>query len=138
MQFSKIIGLAAFTAAATATSLSYDEGYDNGDRSLLEVSCSDGANGLITRYGWNYQKDIPTFPYIGGVPAVAGWNSPSCGTCWKVTYGAKSIYVLGIDQGSGGFNIALAAMQDLTNGQAVQLGRIDVASEQVAVSNCKL
>lgn len=41
------------------------------------MSCSDGANGLITRYGWATQGVIPKFPYIGGAELIAGWNSPN-------------------------------------------------------------
>jgi hypothetical protein len=102
------------------------------------VSCSDGANGLITRYHWQTQGQIPRFPYIGGVQAVAGWNSPNCGTCWKLTYSGKTIYVLAVDHSAAGFNIGLDAMNALTNGNAVQYGRVDATASQVAVSNCGL
>ena len=44
---------------------------------MTAVSCSDGANGLITRYGWQNQGAIPNFPYIGGSDTVASWNSPN-------------------------------------------------------------
>jgi hypothetical protein len=100
------------------------------------VACSDGKNGLITRYGWQTQGNIPKFPNIGGAQAIAGWNSASCGTCWKLTYKGKSINVLAIDHTAAGFNIALTAMNTLTNGQAVKLGRVDATATQVAVSNC--
>ena len=55
--------------------MAYDTGYDDGSRSLTAVSCSDGQNGLITRYGWQTQGQIPKFPYIGAAAAVEGWNS---------------------------------------------------------------
>lgn len=61
-----------------------------------------------------------------------------CGTCWTLTYNAKTITVLAIDHASPGFNIALAAMNDLTNGQASQLGRIDATATQVPISQCGL
>lgn len=56
--------------------VSYDNGYDDASRSMTVVSCSDGANGLITRYGWQTQGQIPHFAYIGGYQGIAGWNSP--------------------------------------------------------------
>ena len=105
---------------------------------MTDVSCSDGANGLITRYGWQTQGDVARFPYIGGAAAVDGWNSPSCGTCWSASWNGKTIYILAIDRSADGLNIALDAMNDLTNGQAVALGRVDATVSQVAASNCGL
>lgn len=78
---------------ANMVTVSYDTGYDDGSRSMTAVSCSDGTNGLITRYGWQTQGQIPNFPYIGGSSAIAGWNSASvcpfiehrlffCGLTW--------------------------------------------------------
>jgi uncharacterized protein YqjF (DUF2071 family) len=77
MQISNLLTIFTAVTVASAATVSYDTGYDNGSRSLTAVSCSDGANGLITRYGWQTQKQVKKFPYIGGVQAVAGWNSPS-------------------------------------------------------------
>ncbi|KAH8121386.1 hypothetical protein ACSS6W_004526 [Trichoderma asperelloides] len=138
MQLSNLFKLALFTAAVSADTVSYDTGYDDASRSLTAVSCSDGTNGLITRYHWQTQGQIPRFPYIGGAQAVAGWNSPNCGTCWKLTYSGKTIYVLAIDHAGAGFNIGLDAMNALTNGNAVALGRVSATASQVAVSNCGL
>ena len=42
---------------------------------MTEVACSDGQNGLITRFNWDYQGNIPSFPYIGGSSSVSGWGS---------------------------------------------------------------
>jgi hypothetical protein len=126
------LGLASLTSAI---SVSYDTGYDDGSRSLTALSCSDGANGLITKYGWNTQANVPSFPRIGGYQGVEGWNSAQCGTCYGVTYNGKTIYVLAVDHTANGFNLAKAAMDELTNGQAAQLGRIDAQYAQVATSN---
>ncbi|RKU41921.1 hypothetical protein DL546_001582 [Coniochaeta pulveracea] len=138
MLFSKIISFFTLVAATSATTVSYDQGYDLGDRSLSVVSCSDGPNGLITKYGWQTQKDVKKFPYIGGVEAVGGWNSPNCGTCWSATYNGRTINILAVDHSAAGLNIALDAMNDLTNGQAVFLGRVDATVAQVPISNCGL
>lgn len=46
--------------------------------------------------------------------------------------------MLAVDHTATGFNLAQAAMDDLTNGQAVALGRIDATATQVAVSACGL
>ncbi|KAJ7284920.1 immunomodulatory protein [Mycena rebaudengoi] len=133
----------AFSASSTlAVTLAYDEHYDVASNSLDIVACSDGPNGLETR-GFTTLGSLPHFPLIGAAVAVAGWNSPNCGTCWKLTYTnatgvAKSINVLAVDHAGAGFNIALSAMNTLTNNQAVKLGRVDVQSVQVASSVCGL
>ncbi|PVH95367.1 hypothetical protein DM02DRAFT_660222 [Periconia macrospinosa] len=139
MQFTTAISAAvlSFASLASAITVSYDTGYDDASRSLTAIACSDGANGLITKYGWQTQGQIARFPYVGGYEGVAGWNSPQCGTCYGVTYNGKTIYVLAIDRAAG-FNLAKAAMNDLTNNQADQLGRIDAQYAQVALSNCGL
>ncbi len=136
--------------------VSYDRGYDEPDRSMTDVSCSDGINGLITRYKWPTQGDIPVFPYIGGVDAIPGWNSPNvrnlnptalptgvltklqCGTCWELEYLGKSINILAVDHAEYGFNIGLRAMDILTGGQSIVLGRVNVNFSQVPVSACGL
>ncbi|KAI0839610.1 SnodProt1 [Hypoxylon sp. FL0890] len=135
MQFSKLAQLLSLVAASSAVSVSYDTGYDDGSRSLTAVACSDGQNGLITRYGWQTQGQIPA-TYIGAADTIAGWNSPNCGTCYQLTYNGKSINVYAIDHTANGFNIALDAMNALTNGQAVALGRVEATSQQVDVSAC--
>jgi hypothetical protein len=43
-----------------------------------------------------------------------------------------------VDKSVAGLNIALDAMNDLTNGQAVFLGRVEADVAQVDVSNCGL
>ena len=121
MHYATLLSLVA--PLASAVSLSYDAGYADGSRSLSVVSCSDGSNGLINRYGWSKQSDIPRFPYIGGSSDIAGWNSPSCGQCYKVEYAktGKSIFVLAIDHTANGMNVSPKAMNDLTNNQAVSV-----------------
>ena len=59
----------------TKVQVSYDTGYDDASRPLSGVACSDGKNGLITRYGFQTQGNIPNYPNIGGYVGVAGWNS---------------------------------------------------------------
>jgi hypothetical protein len=114
--------LSILAPLACAVTLSYDPGYSQGDRSLNVVSCSDGSNGLITRYGWSKQSDIPRFPYIGGSSDIAGWNSPSCGQCYSVEYAptGKKVFILAIDHVAQGLNVAQKAMDELTNNQAVR------------------
>ncbi|KAK4157530.1 protein SnodProt1 [Chaetomidium leptoderma] len=138
MHFSKIFSISSLLAAASATTVSYDVGYDDPSRSLTSVACSDGNNGVMWKYNWNVQGDAQRFAYIGGAQAIAGWNSPSCGSCWSASYNGRTIHILAIDHAANGLNIAKAAMNDLTNGRAVELGRIEANVQQVALSNCGL
>lgn len=61
-----------------------------------------------------------------------------CGSCFELTYNGVSINVLAIDHAASGFNIAEAAMNALTNNQAVALGRVTATAVQVDVSACGL
>ncbi|PYI35240.1 Cerato-platanin-domain-containing protein [Aspergillus indologenus CBS 114.80] len=115
-------------AEAVSVSVSYDTVFDTGSQSIDTVSCSN----------LNYATfaDIPGFPNIGGAPTVSGWGSPNCGKCYQLTYGTTSIYVTAIDAAPGGFNIAEAAMNSLTNNQAVALGRVTATYTEVDSSFC--
>ncbi|KAJ7890482.1 snodprot1 [Mycena olivaceomarginata] len=131
--------LLLFATAAFADTVSYDKIYDNRATSLSAVACSNGANGLETKFPTF--GSLPKFPFIGGVGAVEGWDSANCGTCWQLTYAAtkKTINVLAVDHAAPGtFNIALQAMDVLTNNRSVELGRVPVTSKQVAASVCGL
>lgn len=129
--------LALFASSTVAVSVSFDQMYDNAGQSLATVSCSDGQNGLLTK-GFTTFGSLPRFPNIGGADVIPGFNSPNCGTCWQLSFQGNSINVLAIDHARSGFNIALAAMNALTNNQAEFLGRIDADAVQVTASNCGL
>ena len=104
MQFTSfVLTLAALCASAFAVTVSYDQTYDNASGSLDTVACSDGPNGLETK-GYTTFGSLPHFPNIGGAAAVAGWNSPQCGTCWQLTYNGKSI--LAPEPGPDGYRCA--------------------------------
>ncbi|CAL1716482.1 unnamed protein product [Somion occarium] len=124
-------------ALAATVSVSYDQVYDQSSNSLATVACSDGSNGLLTK-GFTTFGSLPSFPNIGGAPAVGGWNSPACGTCWRLAFNGTSINVLAIDTGAAGFNIALTAFNKLTNGQGIAIGRINANATQVNASVCGL
>ena len=50
----------------------------------------------------------------------------------------KTINVLAIDVAKPGFNIGLVAMNALTGGQAVHLGKVEATVKQVSASICGL
>lgn len=129
----------------TKYTVSYDPVYDHGENSLNEVACSNGEYGLITS-GYTTFNSLPTFPYIGGAPQIASWNSPYCGTCWQLTYTdaqgySQSLNITAVDTGDGsleGFNISQEGMDYLTDNQAVSLGRAPVTAVKIPLSACGL
>jgi Cerato-platanin len=153
---STLVGISVFSVANGYTSATYDNTYDNPYGSLNVVACSNGENGLLTK-GLATFGSLPSFPYIGGAQAVTGWDSPECGSCSALTYQGNtfngedlsaSLYprklfrlsskVLAIDMAATGLNIAQKALDELTNNQAVALGRVDVTAYEVAASYCGL
>ena len=126
--------LALICTLVAGDSLSYDPAYDNGLSSINAVACSDGSNGFAKR-GYNTLGSLPRFPYIGGVPAITSWNSPNCGSCWELTFGNKSMYLLAVDKNSE-YTSSQKAMDTLTGGNAVNFGRINVTAERVSASKC--
>lgn len=121
------------------SSVSYDTKYDQGTSSLTTVSCSNGVNGLMSQ-GYSTFNSLPGFPLIGGAPTVDGWNSPNCGKCYQIHYQEgnidNTINMLAVDAAPGGFNLGLQAMNELTNGMAVQLGRVQASYSEVDRSLC--
>ena len=132
-----IISLVASFSAVLATRVGYDTVYDNPNGSLSTVACSDGSNGMLTK-GYTTFGSLPSFPNIGAAQAIAGWNSPACGSCWQISYGEKSIYFIAIDRTNNGFVVSSEAMNTLTNGQAQDLGVISADTTQVSESSCGL
>ncbi|KAK7438383.1 hypothetical protein VKT23_017995 [Stygiomarasmius scandens] len=148
MKFPSVVLAIAFVlfptnASSAEVNVQYDTNLDDPSLEVSRLACSDGKNGLITRYGFKNVGQIPAFPHIGGASVVSGWNSEQCGTCWKLTYTdanfkSKSIIILAVDRSADGFNIAKEAMDQLTGGHAAELGSIKVDATEVAVSECGL
>jgi len=115
--------------AQTPVSVSYDQGYDNANFPISEISCSNSF-GSATTLG-----QIPAFANIGGSPTVSGFGSPSCGKCYAITYQGTTVNVLAVDK-STGFNIGLGAMNRLTDNRGVALGRVNAVYTEVDVSDC--
>ena len=131
-----VLAFALPTFAQTET-LSYDQTYDDASLSLSVVACSNGVNGLMSK-GYTTLGSLPTFPNLGGVYTVTSWDSPACGTCYEVTYGSTTIAVLAVDVALEGFNLSEEAMNTLTGGLAVELGRVNVTATEVDASVCGL
>ncbi|KAL5513484.1 hypothetical protein ACEPAH_3883 [Sanghuangporus vaninii] len=127
----------ALILSVLAQQVTFDPVYDNANQSLETVECSTGTNGLITRNFTTFDS-LPTFPFIGGAQAVEGFNSAQCGSCWNITFNGTSVVVTAIDHAASGFNIALSAMNNLTNGQAEQVGVVQATATQLNASACGL
>ncbi|KAJ9295961.1 hypothetical protein DTO271G3_5536 [Paecilomyces variotii] len=131
--------ITTFAAPATPTNttitISYDTKYDNSNLDLSTTSCSDGQYGLVTK-GYKTAGSLPSFPNIGGAFTVPGWNSPNCGKCYQLSWEGKSIYVTAVDHAAEGFNVGQKALDTLTGGLAVQVGRVTATYSEAEPSSC--
>ena len=134
---SALTTLLVLASPALSIRVSWDPVYDDKDSSLDIVACSNGPNGLENK-GYKTFGSLRNFPLIGGAFAVAGWNSPNCGTCWEITYKGRTIHALAIDHTDDGFNLSKEAMDMLTNNQAEDLGVIDATYKQLRPVECYL
>ncbi|KAF8467143.1 Cerato-platanin-domain-containing protein [Russula ochroleuca] len=109
--------------------------YDNPNTSTNTVACSNGQNGLASRFPT--LGDIPSFPFIGGAFDVV-WNSPNCGGCWKVTNIANnaSIHFTAVDTSSS-IDLSEQAFKALNNG-VIGNGVLNVTAGKIPRSVCGL
>ncbi|KAI1791551.1 Cerato-platanin-domain-containing protein [Ganoderma leucocontextum] len=124
------------------TTISYDQTYDDGSLSTTGIACSNGMNGVIDQNHAMTLFDIPHWPNISGAPFIAGWNSVNCSSCWELqvtvpNFGTTVIHLLAIDVSSGGFNVGLNVMNNLTHGEAFDLGRVPATAQRVASTACE-
>ncbi|KAI0329935.1 Cerato-platanin [Cubamyces sp. BRFM 1775] len=126
--------IALFFPTALAVRVTYDRFYDNPSQDIESLACSGGSHGLEP-LGYKTLGSLPDFPYVGGAAAVAGFNSPNCGSCWQLTYNGTSLNILVVDHASEGFNISLEAFETLTLGV---LDTIDAEVQEVQRTQCGL
>ncbi|KAH9971230.1 Cerato-platanin [Lactifluus volemus] len=121
---------------AITARVTFDTTFDNRDGSMNNVACSNGVNGLASRFPTF--GSVPSFPFIGGAFDVV-FNSTNCGGCWSLTNPTTgtTINLVAIDTAGAGFNIAKEAFEVLTNGQ-IGAGAIDVVAHKVSPSVCEL
>ncbi|KAG1770877.1 Cerato-platanin [Suillus placidus] len=133
-----LLSALALPAFAVPANVTYDPVYANPNSSLATVSCSNGANGLLTK-GYTTFGSIPSFPNIGGIPG-ATWNSTLCGTCWSLQYTTPggvqtTIFITAVDPAYT-FNVSPQTFNKLNNGTGFELGKIAAEATEVAASNC--
>ena len=110
--------------------------------SLKTVACSDGKNGIITK--WNISNLNTLFPYVVSW-SRASWNSPNCGECILLTNKRdnKNIYLTVIDQCENignydsHFDISKEAFTELFGLQGIHDGHGFVEWKTVPGRNCQ-
>ncbi|KAI0662816.1 Cerato-platanin [Cubamyces menziesii] len=144
MRFTYLASLILATVVLSAaepgplfTTVTWDSVYDNPDGSLTTVACSTGKNGMITK-GFNYFKELPSFPFIGGGDVIEAYDSVNCGSCWALVYEGVLVTVLAIDSFQSGFNIAEEAMDVLTGNRSRELGQVEITAYRFPNSQCGL
>ncbi|TGJ64844.1 hypothetical protein EYR41_008854 [Orbilia oligospora] len=132
-----------FAAVASASKLKYDPKYDaSASLSLSVVTCSDGANGFLTKYK-NQVRNTQQLrtklkPGVYLAAAEAPWNSPKCGLCWKIV-GAKSqrsAYFITIDNSTPAIVGGQDLFSALSPSKKTVEGTIDVWVYQRPASEC--
>ena len=95
---------------------------------LTNVACSDGQNGIMN---WGYKDLSPMFPFVTAWQD-AGWNSPKCGICMKISYRNAFIYVTVVDQcgksdraGTSHFDISKEAFVTLFGQEGLNKGTME-------------
>lgn len=138
-----ILSILSPLASAATGSAAWDTVYDSASTSTLSLACSDGVYGLYSKYPT--LGSVPKFPMVGAAPTIPGWNSPNCGKCFSIsaTVGgtARTIYIIGVDtsRSTTDFVLSQSALNTLTGGNAVALGRVPVTWSQLASGkNCGL
>mmetsp|Transcript_4822 Transcript_4822/g.6577 ORF Transcript_4822/g.6577 Transcript_4822/m.6577 type:complete len:122 (-) Transcript_4822:257-622(-) len=110
---------------------------------LTQVSCSDGLNGLMTK--WGYSTIQPMWPYVAATSNLQ-WNSPVCGTCYAVSSEAtgKTIYITTIDKvahpGPNNelhFDLSWPAFYELLGDAGYQAGSAFAKFQVVDASYCR-
>ena len=98
---------------------------------MSTLACSSWA----AKNNYKTLKDVPNFPYVGGA-YVAPAN---CGDCYSIfdEQTGKLIDVTVVDAAGTGFVISLAALNNVTNGNAVNLGSIQADVGSVPNSRCQ-
>ncbi|KAH9842595.1 Cerato-platanin [Rhodofomes roseus] len=119
-------------SSVESVTISYDTAYDDFSAQVTNLACSSN----LTNLGFTNLGSIPGFPYIGGSSAVSSSGSTGCITCWELSYNETNINVLVVDYADEGLNIAQAAMNGLTGGDAQELGILWATAVEVDVTEC--
>ena len=105
------------------------------------MACSNGDNGLVTRWGYSTIDIDSMAPYVAAILNTK-WNDPNCGKCYQIVGWAKTTYVTAIDQcgvgpsGETHFDIHPDGYRKLMGAAGVTGGSGYVTYKEVASSYC--
>ncbi|KAF5687139.1 rot1 [Fusarium circinatum] len=135
MHISKLATITSCISLSTAITVTYSGFYDDDDASVTELACWKGGR-VVEGQDWAKLGEV-TYQ-IAGHEGVDGPDSPLCGTCWSLSYGAtsRSVLVLNSAQAESGYETSLTVMNSLTGGKAEQLGRVNVTALQTELLDC--
>lgn len=127
-----------------ATTLKYDSHYSiPTNLQLTAFACSDGPNGLITKYGVStvaqLQTKLQPNTVIAATPFIAGWNSPQCGSCYQARnpQNNKSIKFVGVDKAGAGIVVTgPVAFSTLSRSGSTAEGSFLVYITQLPLKDC--
>ncbi|KAH7303670.1 Cerato-platanin [Stachybotrys elegans] len=146
MKLCNIIAAMAFLVSpAVAATLRHDASYNFATNlPLTSFACSDGANGLITKYRVQNvaqlrQRLRPNI-YIAASPSIPGWNSPQCGSCFKARnpQNNKSITFVGVDTSRNTGNVVTGgdAFRNLSPSGSLAEGHLTVYITTLPTRDC--
>ncbi|KAF3917888.1 hypothetical protein ABW20_dc0107770 [Dactylellina cionopaga] len=125
---------------SAGTTLKFDNAYKkNSNKPLANFACSDGARGFLTKYKNprlttnQLASKLKPGVFLAASPAVAGWGSPKCGSCFKVRYSTKSILYVVIDHAAPAVVIG---PDGFTAFAAVSKGALQVSVTEMPASSC--
>ncbi|KLO11602.1 hypothetical protein SCHPADRAFT_463525 [Schizopora paradoxa] len=87
--------------------------YDDSSASTTNVTCASSLERInATSFG-----DVQRWPFIGGTPAIAanGSNSPTCVSCWNMTFEGNFEFIVAINHEVDSFQISQSAFKALVN-----------------------
>ncbi|KAK6505198.1 hypothetical protein TWF481_007116 [Arthrobotrys musiformis] len=118
MLFRFFYTLLLLVACASASVLKYDPNYSySRNLALTSFACSDGANGLITKFKGSVQNlsqlrsKLKPGVQVAAHKSVTAWNSPYCGACFSARNPATglSIKFIAIDVARDGVETVVAS-----------------------------
>jgi len=134
--------LILFVAAVSASTLKWDNNYNkNSNLPLTSFACSDGANGLITKFNdpslttTKLSGKLRPGVFLAASPLIPSWNSPNCGKCYRVRSGTKWFLFVAIDVATPAIVSGQDAFSTLASPNA---GYITVYQTELPLTSCYL
>lgn len=138
-----ILSCAMLASPAEATVLKYDPLYDYSTNTPLNLfACSDGANGLITRYKVNtlqqLRAKLKSNVHVAAMASIAGWNSVRCGECYRVRNpkNNKTLKIVAVDRSTPAVVAGTLPFKTLSPSGSLDEGSLIVYLTALPASDC--